>query len=101
MKVVGKIDLGSINQSTRPKRKSKEERRAEREAKAAPKSQSRHVRHRNRTNEDNVVFFSLSDYNCRSTGCYHEHRAVSADNGFTCHNTFVLADGVTFNFWGC
>ena len=57
MKVVGKIDLGSINQSTRPKRKSKEERRAEREAKAAPKSQSRHVRHRNRTNEDNVVFF--------------------------------------------
>ena len=32
--VIGKIDLDSINQSTRPKRKSKEERRKEREEKA-------------------------------------------------------------------
>ena len=55
VKVVGKIDLGSINQSTRPKRKSKEERRAEREAKAAHNSQSKHVRHRNRTKEDDTA----------------------------------------------
>ena len=33
--VLGKIDLGSLNQSTRPKKKSKEERKKEREEKAA------------------------------------------------------------------
>ena len=33
--VLGKIDLDSINQSTRPKKKTKEERRKEREEKAA------------------------------------------------------------------
>ena len=54
VKVVGKIDLDSLNQSTRPKRKSKEERRAEREAKAAQNSQSKHIRHRNITNEDDA-----------------------------------------------
>ena len=35
VKVVGKIDLSSLNQSTRPKKKTKEERRKEREEKAA------------------------------------------------------------------
>ena len=35
LKIQGKIDLDSINQSTRPKKKSKEERRKEREEKAA------------------------------------------------------------------
>ena len=35
VKVIGKIDLSSINQSTRPKKKSMEERRKEREEKAA------------------------------------------------------------------
>lgn len=53
--VVGKIDLGSLNQSTRPKRKSKEERRAEREAKAAQNNSTKHVRHRNRIKEDDVA----------------------------------------------
>lgn len=53
--VVGKIDLGSLNQSTRPKRKSKEERRAEREAKAAQNNPTKHVRHRNRIKEDGVA----------------------------------------------
>ena len=33
--VLGKIDLDALNQSTRPKKKSKEERRKEREEKAA------------------------------------------------------------------
>lgn len=54
VKVVGKIDLDSLNQSTRPKKKSKEERRAEREAKAAQNSQSKHIRHRNSINEDDA-----------------------------------------------
>jgi len=37
--VLGKIDLSTINQSTRPKKKSKEERRKEREEKAAQQSE--------------------------------------------------------------
>ena len=37
--VLGKIDLDAINQSTRPKRKSKEERKKEREEKAAQQSE--------------------------------------------------------------
>ena len=40
VKVIGKIDLSSINQSTRPKKKSKEERRKEREEKAAAQQQA-------------------------------------------------------------
>ncbi len=40
VKVIGKIDLSSINQSTRPKKKSKEERRKEREEKAAAQHQA-------------------------------------------------------------
>ena len=40
VKVIGKIDLSSINQSTRPKKKSKEERRKEREEKAAAMHQA-------------------------------------------------------------
>ena len=39
--VLGKIDLSSINQSTRPKKKSKEERRKEREEKAAGEKKKR------------------------------------------------------------
>ena len=39
--VVGKIDLSSLNQSTRPKKKSKEERRKEREEKAAGERKKR------------------------------------------------------------
>lgn len=40
VKVIGKIDLSSINQSTRPKKKTKEERRKEREEKAAAMHQA-------------------------------------------------------------
>lgn len=39
--VLGKIDLSSLNQSTRPKKKSKEERRKEREEKAAGERKKR------------------------------------------------------------
>ena len=41
LNVVGKIDLSSLNQSTRPKKKSKEERRKEREDKAAGERKKR------------------------------------------------------------
>ena len=40
VKVIGKIDLSSLNQSTRPKKKSREERRKEREEKAAAQHQA-------------------------------------------------------------
>ena len=40
LNVLGKIDLDSLNQSTRPKKKSKEERRKEREEKAAAQQQA-------------------------------------------------------------
>ena len=40
--VVGKIDLDSLNQQTRPKKKSKEELRREREEKYAPKNKNKH-----------------------------------------------------------
>lgn len=40
VKVIGKIDLSSINQSTRPKKKTKEERRKEREEKVAAMHQA-------------------------------------------------------------
>ena len=41
LNVLGKIDLSSLNQSTRPKKKSKEERRKEREEKAAGERKKR------------------------------------------------------------
>ena len=44
--VLGKIDLSAINQSTRPKKKSKEERRKEREEKAAQRGDGRKKRER-------------------------------------------------------
>ena len=40
--VVGRIDLDSLNQQTRPKKKSKEELRREREEKYAPKNKNKH-----------------------------------------------------------
>ena len=47
MNVLGKIDLDSLNQSTRPKKKTKEERRKEREEKAmqAHPTERRNVAH--------------------------------------------------------
>ena len=47
MQVLGKIDLSSINQSTRPKKKSKEERRREREEKAQNSNRKKRVRIKN------------------------------------------------------
>ncbi len=57
VKVIGKIDLSSINQSTRPKKKSKEERRKEREEKAAQQhaaSGERRKRERIRTGKVDI-----------------------------------------------
>ena len=44
MKIQGKIDLDSLNQSTRPKKKSKEEKRKEREEKAAQEREKQRER---------------------------------------------------------
>ena len=52
--VLGKIDLSSINQSTRPKKKSKEERRKEREEKAAQQQGERKKRERIRGGKERV-----------------------------------------------
>jgi translation initiation factor IF-2 len=52
--VLGKIDLSSINQSTRPKKKSKEERRKEREEKAAQQNGERKKRERIRGGKERV-----------------------------------------------
>ena len=57
VKVIGKIDLSSINQSTRPKKKTKEERRKEREEKAAAQHQAngeRRKRERIRTGKVDI-----------------------------------------------
>ena len=52
--VLGKIDLSSINQSTRPKKKTKEERRKEREEKAAQQQGERKKRERIRGGKERV-----------------------------------------------
>ena len=52
--VLGKIDLSSINQSTRPKKKTKEERRKEREEKAAQQQGERKKRERIRSGKERV-----------------------------------------------
>ncbi|MBO1362271.1 translation initiation factor IF-2 [Prevotella sp. A2931] len=52
--VLGKIDLDSINQSTRPKKKSKEERRKEREEKVAAQHGSGERKKRVRINKERV-----------------------------------------------
>ena len=59
MNVVGKIDLDTLNQSTRPKKKTKEERRKEREEKAqqardAQKAANGERKKRNRMNKERV-----------------------------------------------
>ena len=52
--VLGKIDLDSLNQSTRPKKKSKEERRKEREEKAAQNRQDGSKKKRSRITKERV-----------------------------------------------
>ena len=52
--VLGKIDLDSLNQSTRPKKKSKEERRKEREEKVAQNRQDGSKKKRSRITKERV-----------------------------------------------
>lgn len=52
--VLGKIDLDSLNQSTRPKKKSKEERRKEREEKASQNRQDGSKKKRSRITKERV-----------------------------------------------
>ena len=59
--VLGKIDLSSINQSTRPKKKSKEERRKEREEKVAQQQGERKKRERIRGGKERVDIEAASN----------------------------------------
>lgn len=64
--VVGQIDLAALNQSTRPKKKSKEERRKEREDKttqAKPGDTETGKRKRNRINKEKVDVNDASNFN--------------------------------------
>ena len=54
LKVVGKVDLTSINQQTRPRKKSKEEKRNERIAKAQAQAESTGKRKRKRIGKEKV-----------------------------------------------
>ena len=54
LQIVGKIDLNAINQSTRPKKKSKEEKRKEREQKEQQRNEQRKQMHvQNENNQQN------------------------------------------------
>ena len=70
--VLGKIDLSSINQSTRPKKKTKEEKRKEREEKAAQQqhggSQSGEKKKRVRINKERVDINAASQNNGPAPG---------------------------------
>ena len=62
--VLGKIDLDSINQSTRPKKKSKEERRKEREEKAQQQHQAK--KKRQRINKERVDITAAANQQANS-----------------------------------
>jgi len=64
--VLGKIDLGALNQSTRPKKKSKEEKRKEREEKAI--QQRGEKKKRERINKVKVDINAASQQNVQKNG---------------------------------
>lgn len=70
--VLGKIDLSAINQSTRPRKKSKEERRKEREAKgqngAAGNAAGGDRKKRQRINKERVDINAVGQQNNRGNG---------------------------------
>ncbi len=63
--VLGKIDLSAINQSTRPRKKSKEERKKEREAKGQAGTGSADRKKRQRINKERVDINAVSQQNNR------------------------------------
>ena len=66
MNVLGKIDLSTINQSTRPRKKSKEERRKEREAKGQNGANAGDRKKRQRINKERVDINAVGQQNNRN-----------------------------------
>ena len=64
--VLGKIDLSAINQSTRPRKKSKEERRKEREAKGQNNANAGDRKKRQRINKERVDINAVGQQNNRN-----------------------------------
>ncbi len=64
--VLGKIDLSAINQSTRPRKKSKEERKKEREAKGQAGTATTDRKKRQRINKERVDINAVSQQNNRN-----------------------------------
>ena len=64
--VLGKIDLSALNQSTRPRKKSKEERRKEREAKGQNGNNTGDRKKRQRINKERVDINAVSQQNNRN-----------------------------------
>ncbi len=64
--VLGKIDLSAINQSTRPRKKSKEERRKEREAKGQNGANAGDRKKRQRINKERVDINAVGQQNNRN-----------------------------------
>ncbi|MCD8290889.1 MAG: translation initiation factor IF-2 [Prevotella sp.] len=81
--VLGKIDLDSINQSTRPKKKTKEERRKEREDKvqqSRPEGKKKRLRiTKERVNIDQAV--KQSNNNNNNNGNNNNNRSSDKDSG--------------------
>ncbi len=64
--VLGKIDLSALNQSTRPRKKSKEERRKEREAKGQNAANTSDRKKRQRINKERVDINAVGQQNNRN-----------------------------------
>ncbi len=64
--VLGKIDLSALNQSTRPRKKSKEERRKEREAKGQNAANTGDRKKRQRINKERVDINAVGQQNNRN-----------------------------------
>ena len=64
--VLGKIDLSALNQSTRPRKKSKEERRKEREAKGQSGANGGDRKKRQRINKERVDINAVGQQNSRN-----------------------------------
>ena len=80
--VLGKIDLDSLNQSTRPKKKSKEERRKEREEKAAQMHQGGERKKRVRIGKERVDIEAAANQQSAGNGKKNKNKGGgNAANG--------------------
>lgn len=81
MNVVGKIDLDSLNQSTRPKKKSKEEKRKEREEKTAQQHAGVERKKRVRINKTRVDINAAANQGGNNNNRNNNNRNKNNQNG--------------------